>query len=127
MVAEDEREGGVRTHINFAHTIERLQGYGEWLHGEAVAAGMVLASQVSVVRGGLDEAVLQKLLLLHEVCCLPTGPPSDLPAAVFLEAMSSDKKVTAGNIHHILLSKLGETLIPDCTTEQAVVDLICAY
>ena len=96
MVAEDEREGGVRTQINFAHTVERLQGYGEWLHGDAVAAGMVLASKVSVVRGGLDEAVLQKLLLLHEACCLPTGAPSDSPAAVFLEAMSSDKKATTG-------------------------------
>ena len=96
MVAEDEREGGVRKHISFGYTIERLQGYGEWLHGEAVAAGMVLASQISVVRGGLDEAVLRKLLLLHEVFGLPTGPPSDLPAAVFLEAMSSDKKVTTG-------------------------------
>jgi len=88
---------------------------------------MVLASQVSVVRGGLDEAVLQKLSLLHKVCCLPTGPPSDLPAAVFLEAMSSDKKVTAGKIHHILLSKLGGALIADCVTEQEVVDLISAY
>jgi len=88
---------------------------------------MVLASKVSVVRGGLDEAVLQKLSLLHEVCGLPTQPPSDLPAAVFLEAMRSDKKVTTGKIHHILLSKLGETLISDCVTEQEVVDLISAY
>ena len=88
---------------------------------------MVLASKVSVVRGGLDEAVLQKLLLLREACCLPTGPPSDLPAAVFLEAMRSDKRVTTGKIHHILLSKLGETLISDCVTEQEVVDLISAY
>ena len=71
--------------------------------------------------------MLQKLLLLHEVCCLPTGPPSDLPTAVFLEAMSSDKKMKAGKIHHILLSKLGEMLITDCVTEQAVVDLISAY
>ena len=84
MVAEDEQEGGVRAHINFGHTIERLQSDGEWLHGEAVPAGMVLASQASAVRGGLGEAVLQKLLLLHEVCSLPTRPPSDLPAAVFL-------------------------------------------
>ncbi len=61
MVAEDEREGGVRTHISCGHTIERLQGYGEWLYGEAVAAGMVLASQISDVRGGLDEAVQQNL------------------------------------------------------------------
>ena len=127
MVAEDEWEGGVRANLNFGYTIERLQGYGEWLRREAVAAGMVLASQLSVVRGGLDEAVLQKLLLLHEVCGLPTGSPSDLPAAVFLEAMSSDKTGTAGKIHHILLSKLGEMLITDCVTEQAVVDLISAY
>ncbi len=127
MVAEDEQEGGVRTHIDFGHTIERLQGYGEWLHGEAVSAGMVLASQLSIVRGGLDEAVLQRLLLLDEVCGLLTGPSSDLPAAGFLEAISSDKKVTAGKIHHILLSKLGEALIADCVTEQEIVDLISAY
>jgi len=126
LVAEDEREGGIRTNINFGNTTGRLQGYGEWLYGEAVAAGMVLATQISFVRGGLDEAVLQKLLLLHEVCGLPTGPPSDLPAAVSLEAMSSDKRVTAGKIHHILLSKLGETLIIDCVTEQEVIDLIAA-
>jgi len=82
VVAEDEREGGVRVNLNFGYTVERLQGYGEWLHGEAVAAGMVLASQISVVRGDLDEAVLQKSLLLHEVYGLQTEPPSDLPAGV---------------------------------------------
>ena len=61
MVAEDEREGGVRKHISFGYTIYRLQGYGAWLYGDAVAAGMSLAPQISVVRGGLCEVVQQKL------------------------------------------------------------------
>ena len=87
---------------------------------------MVLASQISVVRGDLDETVLQKSLLLHEVYVLPTEPLSDLPAG-FLEAMSNDEKVTAGNIHYILLSNLGEALMTDCVTEQEIVDVISAY
>ena len=61
------------------------------------------------------------------MCGLPTGPPSDLPAAVFLEPMSNDKKVTAGESHHILLSKLGERLITDYVTEQKIVDVTSAY
>lgn len=126
MVAKDELEGGVRAHLNLGYNIERLQGYREWHHGEAVGAGMALACQISVGSGRLDEAVLQKLLLLHEVCGLPTRLPSNLPAAVLLAAMSNDKKVTAGKIHYILLSKLGEALITDCVTEQEIVDVVSA-
>ena len=127
MVAEDEREGGVRTHISFGHTIERLQGYGGWLHGEAVAAGMVIATQISVARGSLDEMALHKLLLFNEAFGLPTGPPADILAADFLEAMTSDKKVTSGKIRYVLLNKLGEATITDRVTEQEIVDVISLY
>lgn len=126
-IAGDEREGGVRTHINFGNGIEWLQSYVEGLHGKDLAAGLVLPSEISAVRGGPDEAVLQKLLLLHEVCGLPSGPLSDLPAAVLLEAMINDKKVTDGKIHHILLGKLLEKLITKCVTEQEIVALISAH
>ncbi len=131
VVAEDEREVGIRAHLNFGHTfghaIERLQGYGGWLHGEAVAAGMVIAAQISVARGSLDEMALHKLLLFNEAFGLPTGPPADILAADFLEAMTSDKKVTSGKIRYVLLNKLGEATITDRVTEQEIVDVISLY
>ncbi len=129
IVAQDEREGGVRAYLNFGHTfghaIERVQGYGNWLHGEAVAAGMVMASRISVARGGLDEVVVGKLLTFYEAFGLPTGPPEGMSARDFLQAMASDKKVTAGKVNYVLLSKLGQAMITDSVTHQEIAVLVC--
>ena len=120
VVMEDEQERGVRAHLNFGHTfghaIERLQGYGEWLHGEAVAAGMVMAARLSVRRGDLESEVVDQLLSFQQQVGLPVKPPAGLTAASFLDAMASDKKVTAGKIRYILLNRLGEASVAEDVT-----------
>ena len=130
VVAEDEREGGVRAHLNFGHTfghaIERLQGYGEWLHGEAVAAGMVIASQISVQRGTLDASIVEKLITFNRAVGLPVEAPSSLSASDLLQAMSSDKKVSSGKIRYILLQGLGEAVVTEHVTTDDIVSALSA-
>ncbi len=96
VVAEDERESGRRAILNFGHTfghaIERCQGYGEWLHGEAVAAGMVMAARLS----GIDDADCLRLQQLLEAAGLPVVPPT-IGAEAMLDAMGMDKKVMQRN------------------------------
>ena len=128
VVAEDEREGGVRAHLNFGHTfghaIERIQGYGDWLHGEAVAAGMVIASRLSAATGGLDAAVVDELMGFNEAVGLPVSPPADVTPQALLAAMGSDKKVTAGKIRYILLRQLGEAAVTEDVTEDDIARVI---
>ena len=126
VVMEDEQERGVRAHLNFGHTfghaIERNEGYGEWLHGEAVAAGMVIAARLSERRGDLESDVVDQLLSFQQQVGLPVTPPAGLTAAGFLDAMASDKKVTAGKIRYILLNQLGKA----CVTEDVSLDDIAS-
>lgn len=116
VVAADEREGGLRAILNFGHTfghaIEAGLGYGEWLHGEAVGCGMVMAADLSVRLGQLDEAVRQRLVSVIGAAKLPTRAPA-LGDSRYIELMKVDKKAEAGTIKFILLKKLGETLITD--------------
>jgi 3-dehydroquinate synthase len=110
VVAEDERETGRRALLNFGHTfghaIEHCQGYGEWLHGEAVAAGMVMAAQFS----GLPQADVARLGALISAAGLPTAPP-DAGAAALREAMGLDKKARGGKLRFILLRAIGEAYL----------------
>jgi 3-dehydroquinate synthase len=110
VVAEDEREGGRRAILNFGHTfghaIERCQGYGDWLHGEAVAAGMVMATELS----GLGDDQVARLRSLTEAAGLPVAPPQ-AGADKLLDAMGMDKKVVDKRIRFILLRALGEAVI----------------
>ena len=116
VVAQDEREAGVRALLNFGHTfghvIETHQGYGNWLHGEAVAAGMVQAAELSERLGwiGADEVARVKRILIS--ANLPITPP---PIAVdtALRLMGHDKKVKHGQIRLILLKSLGEAVLTD--------------
>lgn len=110
VVAADEREAGRRALLNyghtFAHAIENVAGYGEWLHGEAVAAGMVMAAELSEVDAS-ESARLRRLL---ERAGLPTAPPErhrDLLAS----AMQMDKKNRAGQLRFVLLKRLGEAFV----------------
>ncbi|PMS20761.1 3-dehydroquinate synthase [Trinickia dabaoshanensis] len=116
VVAADEREGGLRAILNFGHTfghaIEAGLGYGEWLHGEAVGCGMVMAADLSVRLGLLDDAVRRRLVALIEAVRLPTRAPA-LGDSRYIELMKVDKKAEAGTIKFILLKQLGETLITD--------------
>jgi 3-dehydroquinate synthase len=106
VVAEDERESGRRAILNFGHTfghaIERCQGYGEWLHGEAVAAGMVMAAELS----GIDTRDIDRLRQLVASAGLPTDPPQ-IGAAAMAEAMGMDKKVIGKQLRFVVLDRLG--------------------
>ncbi len=116
VVEMDEREQGRRAHLNFGHTfghaIETLSGYGKWLHGEAVAAGMVMAADFSVAMGLLDSAAAQRLRQIIARAGLPVSPPVLQPAA-FMQAMGHDKKVLAGRLRLVLLRNLGEATLTD--------------
>ena len=114
VVAQDEREGGLRAILNFGHTfghaIEAGLGYGEWLHGEAVGCGMVMAADLSVRMGYLDEAARKRLVDVIVAAHLPTRAPA-LGESRYVELMRVDKKAEAGAIKFILLKRFGETLI----------------
>ncbi len=124
VVAADEREGGLRAILNFGHTfghaIEREQGYGNWLHGEAVACGMTMATRISAARGWLDEAVVNQLVTFLQHFSLPVIPPEAMTADRFLDAMAGDKKVERGKIRYILLSNLGSATVVDDVSAQDI-------
>jgi 3-dehydroquinate synthase len=114
IVAADERESGERALLNFGHTfghaIETATGYGAWLHGEAVAAGMALASRLSERVLGLEHADTARLVALLRGCALPLEAPR-LSAARWLELMARDKKTTSGKLRFILLEALGRARV----------------
>ncbi len=93
----------------FGHAIEAAMGYGNWLHGEAVGAGIAMAMDTSKRLGLIDEQVQTRGLALLERIGLPTAPPSSMTADTFLQYMARDKKVTAGNIRLILLNDIGQS------------------
>ena len=116
VVMEDEKEHGVRAHLNFGHTfahaIEATAGYGEILHGEAVALGMLAATRASVEAGLCEEGLLDSLEVLLDAFGLATS--SDLPEnAILEEAMRHDKKVIDDRIRLILPEALGRITIRD--------------
>jgi 3-dehydroquinate synthase len=117
VVELDEREGGLRAILNlghtFGHAIETTMGYGKWLHGEAVAAGMVMAIDLSIREGSVDEQVRQRGVALLEQAGLPVNPPPEMTVEQFLDAMAIDKKNVDGKIKLVLLRELGEAYITD--------------
>jgi 3-dehydroquinate synthase len=114
IVAADEREMGERALLNFGHTfghaIEVGTGYGTWLHGEAVAAGMVLAGELSVRVTGMRPTENERLRRLLSRFGLPVDPPA-LGCDRYLELMARDKKVEAGKLRLVLLEALGRATI----------------
>ena len=114
IVAADERESGVRALLNFGHTfghaIESAAGYGNWLHGEAVAAGMALAARFSVLQGRLDAAKADRLVRLLERLGLPVAARGFAPDT-WLEYMGRDKKNEAGRVTLVLLDDLGDASV----------------
>jgi len=108
VVAADEREAGRRAVLNFGHTfghaIEHCQGYGQWLHGEAVAAGMVMAAQLS----GLPDGDVERLARLIESADLPVEPPP-IAADDWIRAMGLDKKVQGKKLRFVLLGAIGDS------------------
>lgn len=115
VVAADEREGGIRAILNlghtFGHAIETAQGYGNWLHGEAVGAGMCMAAIMSKHCDWLAQAECQRVLDLVTRARLPAAPPADMTPAQFIELMGHDKKNIDGVIRLVLLRQLGQALV----------------
>lgn len=111
VVAQDECEGGLRAILNFGHTfghaIEAGLGYGQWLHGEAVGCGMVMAAELSQRLGLVDVAFVARLRQLIERAGLPVVAPK-LGAARFMELMRLDKKAEAGAIKFVVIEKPGQ-------------------
>ncbi len=117
VVAADERESGVRATLNlghtFGHAIETGMGYGAWLHGEAIAVGMVMAADLSRRLGWLTTAEATRIEKLIKHARLPTRAPASLLPARFLELMAIDKKVQDGRLRLVLLKHFGEAVVTD--------------
>ncbi|WP_374047112.1 bifunctional shikimate kinase/3-dehydroquinate synthase AroKB [Massilia sp. YIM B02443] len=120
VVRKDEREGGLRAVLNFGHTfghaIENGLGYGEWLHGEAVGCGMVMAADLSARLGLIDPASVERVRALVRAAGLPASAP-DLGEARWIELMAVDKKNEGGEIRFILLKPLGSPAITTAPLE----------
>lgn len=127
VVAADEREEGQRALLNlghtFGHAIETGLGYGNCLHGEAVAIGMVMAADLSVRHGWIDSVALEQIISLITEAKLPVQIPIvqdvRLSVQMLLELMAGDKKVLDGQLHLVLMDALGNSLITsDFDTEK---------
>ena len=114
IVAADERETGERALLNFGHTfghaIETAQGYGAWLHGEAVAAGMLCAVRLSERVCALSSAHTERLRTLIGAARLPVAPPV-IDGVRWLELMRRDKKVEGGTMRFVLLERIGHAIV----------------
>jgi len=128
VVAADEREGALRAILNlghtFGHAIETAQGYGKWLHGEAVAVGMLMAMELSARRGWIEPAEVVAFRDLLRVINLPVAPPADMTPGQYLDLMGRDKKVIDGRLRLVLLRGMGEACIVDDATEEELVSLL---
>jgi len=124
VVAADERESGRRALLNlghtFGHAIENAMGYGEWLHGEAVGAGMCMAALMSNRLGWMDEEQTRRTIKLIEQAGLPGHAPASMSTEKFIELMSVDKKVLDGVLRLVLMKGIGKALVTD---EYTVADL----
>ena len=127
IVAADEREASVRALLNFGHTfghaIETATGYGTWLHGEAVAAGMVLAAKLSQDLTGLAATEVERLRQLLERAHLPVEPPP-IADERWLELMSRDKKVSSGALRFVLLEALGKATVRTPIDEERLIAVL---
>ncbi|NQZ32237.1 MAG: 3-dehydroquinate synthase [Oceanospirillaceae bacterium] len=117
VVSKDETEQGIRAWLNlghtFGHAIETHQGYGNWLHGEAVAAGTVMALDLSCRLGWIGQDLLDRTKTLFELAELPIAPPREMSVDAFIDLMSVDKKVLDGKIRLVLIEKLGRAVVTD--------------
>lgn len=132
VVAADETEQGERALLNlghtFGHAIETATGYSEWLHGEAVATGMLLAAQLSADLGWLTPVQVEQVAALLEKAELPLAPPAGMTPAQFRELMAHDKKVLDGQLRLVLLKDLGKAVVTadyDAACLDALLQRVC--
>jgi 3-dehydroquinate synthase len=128
IVSQDEKEGGVRALLNlghtFGHAIEADQGYGKWLHGEAVATGMVLAAKLSVELGLIEVTDLRRIESLIAAFDLPLIAPSNMGFDEFICHIKRDKKNLAGKLRFIVPTAIGKSEIRDDITEEQLRKII---
>ena len=117
VVADDEKEAGQRALLNlghtFGHAIETGMGYGKWLHGEAVAVGMLMSAKLSQGMGWIEQADVQRIETLLKSANLPTDPPQNMGVKQFMNLMSVDKKVLNGVLRLVLMQSMGKAIVTD--------------
>lgn len=123
IVNQDERDQGLRNILNYGHTlghaIEAASSYNQVLHGEAVAYGMLMASQLSVMRGFISSADDERIRVLLRQCGFLQSMPGRVESADLVRFMKQDKKVHAGKVNFILLSEIGKAIkIPDIADQE---------
>ncbi|MFT6051798.1 MAG: 3-dehydroquinate synthase [Halioglobus sp.] len=131
VVAADEREGGLRATLNlghtFGHAIETAQGYGIWLHGEAVAIGMLLALELSSARGWIEREDVDQFRQLLLAMQLPVDIPHGMTPEMFVDLMGRDKKVVDGRMRLVLLRAVGKACIVDDVGEQELLSFLAGH
>jgi len=130
IVQEDPHEKGIRKALNlghtFGHAIETHLGYGNWLHGEAVSVGMMMAAALSEKLGNISAADVGRLEVLLARANLPTVSPDTMQPEDYLPHMLRDKKVLAGKLRLVLLQSLGRAYVATETDQALVLDAIRA-
>ncbi|MCE8016698.1 3-dehydroquinate synthase [Halomonas sp. MCCC 1A17488] len=131
IVAADETEQGVRALLNlghtFGHAIEAHQGYGKWLHGEAVGTGMLMAAELSQRLGWLSRADVERTAAIIAAAGLPLTAPADMGVEDFLARMRLDKKNVDARLRLVLLEALGRAVIHDETPPPLLEALLVAF
>jgi 3-dehydroquinate synthase len=131
VVAEDETETGVRATLNlghtFGHAIETGAGYGEYLHGEAVAIGICQAADFSRRKGWLTDIDVNRVIALIKKAGLPANPPENLSPERFVQLMSVDKKNIDGEIRLILLKTIGQATLPVNVDSKILNETLASY
>ena len=128
IVAADEREQGKRALLNlghtFGHAIETGMGYGNWLHGEAVACGMIMATEMSQRLGWVTPDKVERVRKLLQKAKLPVTPSGQMTANDFQQLMAVDKKVIDGNLRLVLLKDIGEALVTADFSNEVLADTL---
>ena len=123
LVEADERESGIRALLNlghtFGHAVETAVGYGNWLHGEAVSIGMLMASSMSCEQGWMSMEAFTRTRNLLKLARLPVEPSEDFSVQELKRLMKLDKKVSDGQIHLVLLKGIGDAFVSDNYAEKA--------
>jgi 3-dehydroquinate synthase len=127
VVSEDEKESGIRAILNlghtFGHAIENCLGYGEWLHGEAVGCGMVLAAKMSLAQGWLSESEFNQVKNLISRADLPIEKPN-IDYESFIGAMKLDKKNKDKEIYLVLQQGIGKAIVTNKYSSNTLDDVI---
>lgn len=128
VVEIDEKEGGLRAILNlghtFGHAIETHEGYGSWLHGEAVGAGMMMAASLSCLMGWINEHDKERVRNLLVRAGLPVNGPEGMLVDDYLKLMSVDKKVMDGSLRLVLLKSIGEAVVTNDFSQDALIKVL---